>query len=210
MNNLFERAKQIGLAYITQWLPNGKREGDEWSAINPTRADNKIGSFKVNLKTGKWMDGATGDKGCDAVSLYAYLHEDKLSFQAMKYKNSVKGIQTEAAKEILLNYDNTYFPGKDDDFTPTQNKSKGDFWDGFSPYSCKKGESYPDFDPTFFERHWGKFSGDWDFYSGGKFIMKVCRFIDDTGKKSDRPFTAWTNGQIKKLRSKRPIGKYPI
>jgi hypothetical protein len=37
------------------------------------RADRHAGSFKVNLRTGRWADFATGDRGGDPVSLVAYL-----------------------------------------------------------------------------------------------------------------------------------------
>lgn len=37
---------------IPQWLPDGKRVGDEWVTRNPTRQDAHLGSFKVNLRTG--------------------------------------------------------------------------------------------------------------------------------------------------------------
>lgn len=57
------------------WLPRGgKREGDEWTALNPTRPDQHPGSFRVDLKTGKWIDHATGDHGKDIISLWAYLN----------------------------------------------------------------------------------------------------------------------------------------
>lgn len=59
---------------VPLWLPDGKRSGHEWSALNPTRGDSKAGSFSVNLNSGVWADFATGDKGGDLVSLYAYLH----------------------------------------------------------------------------------------------------------------------------------------
>lgn len=58
---------------LAQWPPDGKREGREWVARNPTRSDTHLGSFKINLSTGAWADFATGDKGGDVVSLYAYL-----------------------------------------------------------------------------------------------------------------------------------------
>ena len=58
---------------VRDWLPEGRREGKEWVALNPRRADQSVGSFKVNLQTGRWADFATGDKGGDAVSLLAYL-----------------------------------------------------------------------------------------------------------------------------------------
>jgi len=58
---------------VAEWLPGGRKEGAEWKALNPTRADGKIGSFSVNLITGAWGDFACDDKGGDLVSLYAYL-----------------------------------------------------------------------------------------------------------------------------------------
>jgi hypothetical protein len=59
---------------VRRWLPDGRREGAEWVAINPMRADSRKGSFKVNLSTGRWSDFATGDGGGDLISLAAYLH----------------------------------------------------------------------------------------------------------------------------------------
>lgn len=58
---------------LAEWLPHGHREGHEYKALNPTRADSKVGSFSINLNSGAWGDFATADKGGDAVSLYAYL-----------------------------------------------------------------------------------------------------------------------------------------
>jgi hypothetical protein len=57
-----------------RWLPDGRREGREWVARNPTRSDRRPGSFKVNLHSGKWADFATGEKGGDVISLAAYLY----------------------------------------------------------------------------------------------------------------------------------------
>jgi hypothetical protein len=59
---------------VRRWLPDGRRDGAEWSAINPTRSDHRKGSFKINLKNGKWSDFATGQRGGDLVSLAAYVH----------------------------------------------------------------------------------------------------------------------------------------
>lgn len=65
----------LGMAeqLLAEWLPDGKLAGGEWTALNPTRADGRAGSFKVNIRTGAWSDFATGDAGGDLVSLYAYL-----------------------------------------------------------------------------------------------------------------------------------------
>ncbi len=58
---------------VPGWLRDGRRIGAEWVARNPTRNDSTLGSFKINLHTGRWADFATGDKGGDAISLLAYL-----------------------------------------------------------------------------------------------------------------------------------------
>jgi predicted P-loop ATPase len=74
----FRRVADAALAslesLLLEWLPGGRRDGREFKALNPTRADSKVGSFSVNLNTGAWADFATGDNGGDAISLLAYLH----------------------------------------------------------------------------------------------------------------------------------------
>lgn len=73
----FRRIADTALAslesLLAEWLPHGHREGREYKALNPTRADSREGSFSINLSTGAWADFATDDKGGDAISLYAYL-----------------------------------------------------------------------------------------------------------------------------------------
>jgi putative DNA primase/helicase len=73
----FPRIAEVALnraeCLVPAWLPHGKRHGHEWVALNPTRADAHAGSFSVNLRTGRWADFATGDKGGDLISLRAYL-----------------------------------------------------------------------------------------------------------------------------------------
>jgi hypothetical protein len=58
---------------LYRWLPDGKRQGREFIAKNPTRADSSAGSFSINTVSGKWSDFATGDRGGDTISLTAYL-----------------------------------------------------------------------------------------------------------------------------------------
>lgn len=60
-------------AVVRGLLPDGRRDGSEWIARNPHRADRKLGSFKINLGTGRWGDFATGDAGGDLVSLAAFV-----------------------------------------------------------------------------------------------------------------------------------------
>lgn len=63
-------------AVLARILPAGKAIGREFVALNPTRADRRLGSFKIRLsgaRAGAWSDFATGDRGSDPVSLVAYL-----------------------------------------------------------------------------------------------------------------------------------------
>lgn len=52
-----------------EWLPGGKRAGHEWRC--GSLAGEPGTSLGVNLRTGKWCDFATGERGGDVVSLYA-------------------------------------------------------------------------------------------------------------------------------------------
>jgi hypothetical protein len=60
-------------ALVRSWAPEGRRQGHEWVALNPRRNDRHPGSFKINLRTGRWADFATGDRGGDVISLAAYI-----------------------------------------------------------------------------------------------------------------------------------------
>jgi hypothetical protein len=71
-------------ALLERWLSGGRREGCEYVAPNPMRLDRHLGSFRINLRTGRWADFATGDRGGDVVSLAAYLAHLKQSEAAEK------------------------------------------------------------------------------------------------------------------------------
>lgn len=68
-----ERAHSSLLFLLYRWLPQGRLEGREYVALNPTRVDNKLGSFRINIETGKWSDFSTGDRGGDVISYTAYI-----------------------------------------------------------------------------------------------------------------------------------------
>ena len=59
--------------YIQRLLPGGKFQNDEYVVKNPTRLDNKAGSFSINGTSGKWSDFATGDAGNDIIGLTSYV-----------------------------------------------------------------------------------------------------------------------------------------
>ena len=73
-------------AVCRRLLPNGRREGNEYLALNPRRDDRHLGSFRINLANGRWADFALADKsarGGDPISLVAYLLNMKQSEAAL-------------------------------------------------------------------------------------------------------------------------------
>lgn len=73
-----QAAAQYAERLVLEWLPEGKRRGNEWEALNPVRGDRNPGSFHVNLSTGAWNDFADDTaKGGDLVSLRAYMDNVK-------------------------------------------------------------------------------------------------------------------------------------
>lgn len=60
--------------FIPALLPGGVVREPEYVVRNPTRLDKNLGSFSINLQSGKWGDFAVGKGGRDLVSLYAYVN----------------------------------------------------------------------------------------------------------------------------------------
>ena len=78
-------------ALLARWLPDGRCESHEYVARNPRRKDRTLGSFKINLRTGRWADFATGDRGGDVISLAAFLF-DLSQGQAARRMASMLGL----------------------------------------------------------------------------------------------------------------------
>ena len=74
----FQAVNQVLLARLEHhartWLPHGKVVGGNYIALNPRRNDQSLGSFCLNLQKGFWVDYATGDRGGDPVSYFAYIN----------------------------------------------------------------------------------------------------------------------------------------
>lgn len=87
-NSIFKKVKlYYSFASTVQaLLPGGKRSCNRYYPLNPIRNDKNSGSFVIDMINEKWTEFATGDRGSDITSLYAY----------------IKGIgQYTAAKELL-------------------------------------------------------------------------------------------------------------
>jgi hypothetical protein len=82
--HIAQRALDCSRSLVPTLLTKGVKKGNEWVALNPRRNDSTLGSFKVNLDTGRWADFATGDRGGDLISLIAYLEYCSQSDAAKK------------------------------------------------------------------------------------------------------------------------------
>lgn len=91
IRSVADQALSASNMVVSQWLPDGKRQGREWMARNPKRADHHRGSFAINLDSGRWSDFATGDAGGDLVSLVAYL-EDCSQLEAARQLDEFLGM----------------------------------------------------------------------------------------------------------------------
>lgn len=82
-------------ALVGELLPGGRREGAEWVALNPTRGDRSLGSFRIHLrgpKAGVWADFATGETG-DALGLVAYIKFGGDRSAAVKWAATWLGVE---------------------------------------------------------------------------------------------------------------------
>jgi hypothetical protein len=150
---------------VPQWLPDGKRVGSEWVARNPTRADNRPGSFSINLQTGAWADFATGDEGGDLISLWAYLQHNNDNGAAARELADQQGITFETTAPAVRDIR---------DAKPRV----------VMPAPADAGQ--PDFrHPTH-----GQPSAVWPYYDrAGKILLFVCRFDHADGRKDICPLS---------------------
>lgn len=153
---------------LAHWLPGGKREGKEYISVNPIRADQKAGSFSVNLNNGIWSDFATGDKGGDLIGLVAYL----------------EGVSQGQARDQLAQ-----FLGLDDAVNPRSKappttQCKVDEWEPITPVP----ENAPQ-PLTSHYRH-GSYALFWDYRDeAGQMLCRVCRFEKGNGHKEIMPLS---------------------
>lgn len=163
---------------LSAWLPQGKRHGHEYQALNPTRADSKIGSFSVNLNTGAWADFATDDVGGDLISLYAYLHGVKMGAAARALAEQLRMDISPPAAPVSP-------AAKAAAHLPPENKD----WQTIVPVpdECLRGM---DAAHPFREKH-GKTRSTESVYrdEAGRVLGMVVRFPTSDGGKDDIPRT---------------------
>lgn len=185
------------------FAPNGKRQGREYIALNPGRADKSARSFSLNLDTGVWSDFATSDKGGDLISYVAYANRQS---------------QGDAARELakFLGMDAAQSPASQNREPTSDNKPAAIFTPVYPP-PLEAAATCPKRHPT---KELGNPSHYWDYLStdGKCLLMRVCRFdrVSSGGerKKEYRPLVYGTrdkNGQVRtgwhwqQLPSNRPL-----
>lgn len=158
----FERVARGALqsidAVLARWVPDGKRQGHEYVALNPVRNDQRTGSFSVNINTGAWADFATGDKGGDLIALVAYTDGIK---------------QAEACKRLaeFLRIDSTKTTATSASLTSAATKPRENPYKPVLPIPASALTSMPAAHPKK-----GKPSRWWDYRDATGLLFRVARF----------------------------------
>lgn len=176
---------------VITWLGlgGGKRQGKEYLALNPTRADNSLGSFTINTKNGAWIDGAIGDKGGDLVSLAAYVR-NLAQADAARELAGFLGLSVPSAgpgkpRQAAGNSSALASPGKASHASPAKAEKGGDK-DGVCIMPVPDDAPLP---PAAHPRI-GKPARRWEYRDGeGRLLFLVCRFEPKEGGKDIRPLT---------------------
>lgn len=178
----FRRIADVALRSLeslcAEWLPDGRREGHEYKALNPTRADGKVGSFSINLNTGAWADFATGDKGGDAIALYAYLEGCK-PLEAAKRLAEKLGVQADTPQGRAGR------GGGSDSAAPPRRRTE---WEPVLPVPGSAGE------PPKAHIKRGKPDATWSYRNAaGELLGVIYRFRTSDGGKEVLPCVYATN-----------------
>lgn len=72
--NLKQQYRQNPIAVLQQLVGQGRVEGSDYVALNPRRNDRKLGSFRIDINTGKFYDFATGDRGISIIDLAMFVY----------------------------------------------------------------------------------------------------------------------------------------
>ena len=166
---------------LAEWLPSGRYDGHEFVALNPTRTDKKLGSFRINTRSGQWADFATGDKGGDLIDLYAYLNSCNTAqaARAIAERLSLGGFAP--VQKVALAGGNAAKPGKNARWQPIVPVPPYALKTMNFRHSFRQGErSEPVFTSVFRD-------------ADGQVLGAVARFIKSDGSKIDLPYTFCEN-----------------
>lgn len=171
-----QRAEEL----LREWLPDGKCDGHEWKALNPNRADSKVGSFSVSVTNGHWADFATDDRGGDLVSLNAYLfHGGDQGKAAVECAERVGVTLPDLGKGKPKRAKRTPPPPV---VVPEKPAEPRTWWKPIWPAPADAGE------PPVAHPRRGIPSRFFEYRDpAGRLIGRVCRFVTSDGGKDDIP-----------------------
>ena len=69
-----QRYRENPMAVLQQLVGQGKIEGSDYVALNPKRNDSRLGSFRIDIQTGRFYDFATGDRGGSVIDLAMFVY----------------------------------------------------------------------------------------------------------------------------------------
>ena len=72
--NIKQKYRENPLAILKQLVGKGQIEGSDYVALNPRRNDSKLGSFRIDISTGRFHDFATGNRGGSIIDLAAFAY----------------------------------------------------------------------------------------------------------------------------------------
>lgn len=85
-----QQYKQNPIAILKRLVGDGKIEGGDYVALNPKRNDHKLGSFRIDIASGRFHDFATGDSGGSIIDLAAFVYGSDLGVAAQKLEQQCR------------------------------------------------------------------------------------------------------------------------
>lgn len=76
--------KQCPIEVLKMLVGSGKIEGGDYVALNLRRNDSRLGSFRIDIQTGRFHDFATGDRGGSILDLASFVYDCDLLTAAQK------------------------------------------------------------------------------------------------------------------------------
>lgn len=172
----FKGLNEVLLTFVGElllaWLPGGNMiSSDEFACADLQGGSSRRGSggsLRVNIKTGKWADFATGEKGTDLISLY-----QAITGQDMKQAfNELKRIA-----------------GKDYTALPVNPRKYTRIMESAESTLVPPPKDAPP--PNFVSQRWGSPTGIWTYRDEvGTVLFHVARYRGVGGTKNFTPF-AW-------------------
>ena len=195
-DEIIEQSKVSIESILRAWLPDGRVEGADYVALNPTRNDRKPGSFRVDITDGKWIDFATDDRGGNLVSLSRYLHGGTISEAAERVRRDA-GLSAVSASTTTRSTPLPATPPATPTTTPTTTPpakpTRGSPWEPILPVPDDAAELFAEHGTIpIFSPRMGQFSSyqpsmAWAYRSPhGELLGYVIRLDNNRGERSSK------------------------